>query len=165
MPTSWNYSSPGAYMKGRSMAITIQSNAWICCCWAWSSVLRWSRVAYSCVSMVQISPPYGVKQVKVSWLEAKYEFSSSCYFVILSLVEACCCCCLAGHQQTQKYKLAWAKKSTLMMHASLVWMFSKLRASSRRAWTQTRTQKLFSLYENETIHIFLHSQFIIEQRL
>jgi hypothetical protein len=34
-----------------------------------------SRVAYSCFSIVQISPPYEVKQLKVSWREAKFEFS------------------------------------------------------------------------------------------
>jgi hypothetical protein len=30
-----------------------------------ASVLRWSRVAYSYFSIDQISPPYGVKQLKV----------------------------------------------------------------------------------------------------
>jgi hypothetical protein len=44
---------------------------WLYCCAEMEYI-----VAYNCFSMVQISPPpYGVKQHKVSWREAKFEFS------------------------------------------------------------------------------------------
>jgi hypothetical protein len=39
------------------------------------TMLRRSRVAYRCFSMDHISPPNGVKQLKVSWREANLVFS------------------------------------------------------------------------------------------
>jgi hypothetical protein len=50
------------------------------------AVLRWSRVAYCCFSMVQISPLYGVKQLKVSWRREAKNLSSICTAAPLSFL-------------------------------------------------------------------------------